>query len=68
MTDRELLQLARQHLTDDEFDVWFAKHYNGNGRRTGSLALNITAEAFRHRLRTAEQKITTHLKETKCDT
>ncbi len=68
MTDRQLLLLARQHLTDPEFQVWFAKHYNGNGRRSGSLALNITPETFRHRLRSAEQKLATHLQETTCDT
>ena len=61
MTDRQLLALARKELTDQEFRVWFAKHYNGNGRRSGSLALGISEDAWRHRLRTAEAKLAPHI-------
>lgn len=61
MTDRKLLQLARFTLTEPEFRVWFAKHYNGNGRRSGSLALGISEDAWRYRLALAEEKMAPHI-------
>lgn len=61
MNDRDLLHHARKELTHNEFKVWFAKHYAGHGRRSGSLALGITEDAWRHRLRTAEAKLAPHL-------
>lgn len=63
-TDRELIQYARLHLADGIFVVWFAKHYQGYGRRAGSLMLGITEEQFRHRLATADRAIAAHRKET----
>ena len=57
MTDRQLLQLARQTLTVTEFDIWFAKHYQNLGRRTGSHTLHISQEQWRYRLHTAETKL-----------
>lgn len=60
--DRQLLELARDTLTRDEFNVWFAKHYQDLGRRSGSLALGITEEAFRYRLTAATLKVDAALK------
>ena len=60
--DRELLALARQTLTDVEYSVWFAKHYQALGRRSGSLTLGITEEAWRYRLTTATRKIDTAIR------
>lgn len=57
MTDRRLLELAKDTLNHDEFRVWVTKHYAGNGRRSGSLALGITEDSWRYRLRSAEQKM-----------
>lgn len=62
MTDRQLLKLARDTLTHDEFTVWFAKHYANRGRRSGSLALGITEDAWRYRLRRAEHKLAPHIR------
>lgn len=64
MTDRELLLLARNTLTLEEFSVWFAKHYAGNGRRSGSLALGITEDQWRYRLARATLKITVAIENT----
>ncbi len=50
ITDRALLERARATLTDQLFRVWFAKHYQALGRRSGSVALGITEEAWRYRL------------------
>lgn len=61
MTDREIIQLARNILTRPELDVWLSKHIAGKGRRAGSLALNITEDAWRYRLNQADRKITTAL-------
>lgn len=57
MTDRELILLARENLTADEFNVWLTKNVAGKGRRAGSLVLGITEEAWRYRLRRADEKI-----------
>lgn len=63
MNDRELILLARNILTIDEFAVWLTKHIAGKGRRAGSLALGITEDAWRYRLANAERKIADALKE-----
>jgi hypothetical protein len=57
MTNRQLLTLAREILPREQFTVWAAKHYAGHGRRTGSLTLGITEDAWRYRLHQAERKI-----------
>ena len=44
ITNRELIQLAIDHLEPDDLDVWNAKHLHGYGRRAGALALNISEE------------------------
>jgi hypothetical protein len=54
---RARLETARQVLTDGEFDVWFAKHYQGYGRYAGSLMLHITIDQFRYRLARADLKM-----------
>jgi DNA-directed RNA polymerase specialized sigma24 family protein len=56
-TNLKLLQLAGDTLTTHEYQVWIAKHYQGLGRRTGSLTLGITEEAWRYRLATATRKL-----------
>lgn len=61
MTDRQLIRLALDTLTPDEFDVWITKRYAGKGRRTGSLALEISEDAWRHRLQQADRKMNTAL-------
>jgi hypothetical protein len=55
--DRDLIALARDTLTRDEFDVWISKNVVGYGRRAGSLALGITEEAWRYRLNAATRKV-----------
>lgn len=55
---------AREILTPDEFSVWLTKHIAGKGRRTGSLALGITEDAWRYRLQQADIKIARELEET----
>ncbi len=65
MTDREIIRIARDTLTDQELEVWLAKHIAGKGRRSGSLALGISEEAWRYRLAQAERKIRTHIDHTK---
>lgn len=55
--DRELIRRARRTLTDEEFAVWLTKHVAGKGRRSGSLVLGITEDAWRYRLRSAETKL-----------
>lgn len=57
MTDREIIRIARDILTDQELEVWLAKHIAGKGRRSGSLALGISEDAWRYRLAQAERKI-----------
>lgn len=63
MTDDELRTLARHTLTQPEHAVWAAKHLRGLGRRSGSLALGITEEAFRHRLHNADRKMAAAIRE-----
>jgi DNA-directed RNA polymerase specialized sigma24 family protein len=63
MNDRQLLELAQKTLTADEYRVWFAKHYQGYGRRAGSLALGVTEDQFRNRLHTATRKLRKALEE-----
>lgn len=63
MNHRQLLETARRELTGPQFDVWFAKHYHGYGRRAGSLALGISEEQFRYRLRRADLKMRPHLEQ-----
>lgn len=60
-TDREIIRIARDTLTDAELEVWLAKHVAGKGRRAGSLALGITEDAWRYRLAQADRKIQAHL-------
>ena len=57
MSERALLELARATLKPAEFTVWFAKHYQHLGRRSGSLALGISEEAWRYRLGAATRKV-----------
>ena len=61
MTDRQLIRLALDTLTDQEFAVWITKHYAHKGRYQGSLALNITQDAWRYRLDQAHRKMLTAL-------
>lgn len=63
MNDRELLELARRTLTDIEFRVWFAKHYQDLGRRSGSLALGISEDAWRYRLTSATRRLDQAIRE-----
>lgn len=49
-------------LTAAELNVWITKHVGGRGRRSGSLALGITEDAWRYRLRRAELKLLDALK------
>lgn len=48
---------ARSILTGPEFDVWLTKTIAGKGRRSGSLTLGITEDAWRYRLDQAIRKI-----------
>lgn len=57
MTDRELLAVARHTLDEREFRVWFAKHYQDLGRRSGSVALGISEDSWRYRLACATRKL-----------
>lgn len=59
----EAISLARQILTHEEFSVWLTKHIAGKGRRSGSLTLGITEDAWRYRLQQADRKIARHTKE-----
>lgn len=63
MNDRELLALAAVTLNDDEFRVWFTKHYHQLGRRKGSLHLGITEDQWRYHERNAQAKMTTAIQE-----
>lgn len=54
---RDAIALARTILTPDEFSVWLTKHIAGKGRRTGSLTLGITEDAWRYRLQQADRKM-----------
>ena len=63
MTDRELIRIAASLLTDEEFRVWIAHHVDGKGRRSGSLALGISEDQWRYRLRNAHAKIATETQE-----
>jgi hypothetical protein len=54
LSDRELIALAKRALTEQEFKVWFAKHYRYLGRRTGARALRISENQWRYRLGRAE--------------
>lgn len=63
MTDRELLHLARTHLTGQEFDVWFANTYRNLGRHNGSIDLRITQHQWRHHLTNARRKLAQALDE-----
>lgn len=57
MNDRELIRIARDVLTAAELHVWITKHVAGKGRRSGSVALGITEDAWRYRLARSEAKI-----------
>lgn len=61
MTDKQLIRLAINTLTTQEFDVWITKHYAHKGRQQGSLALNISQDAWRYRLDQAHRKMLTAL-------
>lgn len=63
MDDRDLLKLAAQLCSLAELEVWLTKHIAGKGRRTGSIALGISEDAWRYRLRRAEDKLAPHIKE-----
>lgn len=65
MTNRDLLALARNTLTIDEFAVWTASTFSGLGRRAGSLALGISEEAFRWRLAKGARKMDAAINERK---
>lgn len=60
----ELITHARKHLTTEEFAVWLTKHIAGKGRRTGSITLGITEDAWRYRLQQADRKLAKHLQDT----
>lgn len=62
-TTRELITTAHNILTPNEYAVWLTKHIAGKGRRTGSLTLGITQEAWRYRLHQADRKLANHLQE-----
>jgi len=53
----KLWEVARRELADDEYPVWFLKHYAGMGRRQGASIIGISAEQFRYRLAKAERKM-----------
>lgn len=55
--DKKTIEIAREILTKSEFSVWLAKHVAGHGRRSGSLALGISEEAWRYRLNQATRKM-----------
>lgn len=57
MTDRDLIRIARTELSGPEFDVWLTKTIAGKGRRSGSLALGISEDAWRYRYRRATLKM-----------
>lgn len=67
ISSREAIAIAKQILTPKEFSVWLTKHIAGKGRRTGSLTLGITEDAWRYRLQQADRKLTRHLEEPKCE-
>lgn len=58
-----LITVAREILSPDEFSVWLTKHIAGKGRRTGSITLGITEDAWRYRLQQADRKLERHLEE-----
>ena len=57
LSDRELITLAKDALSEFEFKVWFAKHYRHLGRRQGSVTLRISESQWRDRLTAAERKM-----------
>jgi DNA-directed RNA polymerase specialized sigma24 family protein len=57
LTDRELVALAKETLTEEEFKVWFGKTYRGLGRRAGAAALRISEEQWRYRLGRAKVRL-----------
>lgn len=57
MTDQELLRTAAQTLPPHLLVVWLQKHIQGIGRRHGSKFLEITEDAWRHRLQQAEREL-----------
>ena len=63
VTDRELIELAQDKLTSEQFDVWLWFNYGEMGSRSGSKMLGISREAWRWRLAEAERKIREVLKE-----
>lgn len=67
INSREAITIARRILTPDEFAVWLTKHISGKGRRTGSLTLGISEDAWRYRLQQADRKLTRHLEELTCE-
>lgn len=58
--DRRTIQAARQLLTPDELDVWLTKYVADKGRRSGSVYLGITEDAWRYRLANAKRKLAAH--------
>lgn len=59
----DLIALAKRTLTADEFSVWLTKYVAGKGRRSGSLTLGITEDAWRYRLHQADRKMNIATKE-----
>ena len=57
---RDIIITARTILTPKEFAVWLTKHIAGKGRRSGSLSLGITEDAWRYRLQQADTKLARH--------
>ncbi len=54
---KETIELARNALRKTEFSVWLTKYVVGQGRRSGSITLGITEDAWRHRLAQADRKM-----------
>jgi hypothetical protein len=57
LSDRELIALAKETLSELEFGVWFAKYYRHLGRRQGSVTLRMSENQWRDRLTAADRKM-----------
>jgi uncharacterized membrane protein len=65
LTPQTRVRIARETLTDDLLRVYIAKHASGYGRRSGSLMLGITEDAWRYRITKAEHLMNTAIRQWK---
>jgi hypothetical protein len=63
LASEDVTKIACELLTQEELEVWLTKHIAGKGRRSGSLALGITEDAWRYRIQKADLKILNHIRQ-----